>query len=401
MGCCQKKTKNKEVKNVDDEIEEPMVESKEIQLKENSQESNTVENDNIIEKICKEDFTKIKLLGTGSFGKVLLVRLKRNNKLYAMKILNKIFLKKRHQEEHTKTERDLMVSVNSPFIVNIKFAFQDASNLYIVTEFMQGGDMFYHLHEVVRFPEVRAKFYLIELILALESLHKKNMVYRDLKPENILLNKDGHIKLTDFGLSKILESSNDKTYTLCGTPQYLAPEVLVNKGYDKNIDWWALGCFFYEMLTGCLPFEIPKDEPLKVSLFKKEVKFPRNFNELAKDLIKKLLVPNPLKRLGSEGDSESIKKHPYFKGINWEKFEKREIKPPYIPKFKDELDLSYFDKYFTDEDITSTKSNRKVRQRVPSDYNSFTYISDSLKNKGDSEFESQVNEGFNGDNDYE
>ena len=389
MGCCQKKTKNKIIKNIDDNIREPMMDEKDSQLNINSKDLNINENENVIEKICCDDFIKIKLLGTGSFGKVLLVRLKRNNKLYAMKILNKIFLKKRHQEQHTKTERDLMVSVNSPFIVNIKFAFQDVSNLYIVTEFMQGGDMFFHLHDLGKFSEERAKFYIIELVLALESLHKKNMVYRDLKPENILIDKNGHIKITDFGLSKILENSNDKTYTLCGTPQYLAPEILTKKGYDKNIDWWALGCFLYEMLTGYLPFNIPKDEPLKISLFTKEIKFPKKFDKQAKDFIKKLLIPNPLKRLGSENDSESVKSHPYFKGVNWEKYEKKEVKPPYIPKFSDELDLRYFDKLFTDEDVTSTKTKHKLRTRKASPYQSFTYISDSLKNKDENQNEKE------------
>ena len=401
MGCCQKKTKKQKINDNDtNEIREPMVEDKEIQLRENSQDSNNSENDNIIEKISYDDFIKIKLLGTGSFGKVLLVRLKRNNKLYAMKILSKIFLKNRHQEEHTKTERDLMVSINSPFVVNIKFAFQDTSNLYIVTEFMQGGDMFYHLHDIGKFSAERAKFYIIELTLALESLHKKNMVYRDLKPENILMDNKGHIKITDFGLSKILENQDDKTYTLCGTPQYLAPEILAKKGYDKNIDWWSLGCFLYEMLTGCLPFNIPRDEPLRVSLFTKEVKFPKGFDKQTKDFIKKLLVANPLKRLGSQDDYLSIKSHPYFQGIDWKKYEKREVKPPYVPVFSDELDLRYFDKLFTDEDITSTKSNLKQRSRIQSVYKDFTFISDSLKNNDENSNEKEGNI-FNGENEYD
>ena len=147
-----------------------------------------------------------------------------------------------------------MVKINNPFIVNIKFAFQDESKLYIVSDFMQGGDMFYHLHAQKKFDEEKSKFYAIELILGLEFLHKNNMIYRDLKPENILIDSRGHIKLTDFGLSKILEDEEDKAFTLCGTPQYLAPEVLLRQGYDKMVDWWSLGCVMYEMLVGRLPF---------------------------------------------------------------------------------------------------------------------------------------------------
>ena len=164
-------------------------------------------------KLSYNDFEPLKLLGTGSFGRVLLVRFKSNNTLYAMKILRKDQIKLKHQEEHTKTERDLMVKINNPFVVNIKFAFQDDSKLYIVSDFMQGGDMFYHLHSQKKFEEERAKFYTIELILGLEFLHKNNMIYRDLKPENILMDSNGHIKISDFGLSKILDKPNGKAFT--------------------------------------------------------------------------------------------------------------------------------------------------------------------------------------------
>jgi serine/threonine protein kinase len=195
-------------------------------------------------KLSYKDFELLKLLGIGSIGHILLVRFISNNQLYAMKILSKNQLKITHQEEHTKTERDLMVKLNSPFLVNIKFAFQDETKLYIVSDFMQGGDMFYHLHSQNKFPENKAKFYLIEIILGLEALHKNNMIYRDLKPENILMDSEGHIKLTDFGLSKILDESNNKAFTLCGIQQYLVPEVLKNTGYDKSVDFWFLDCFF-------------------------------------------------------------------------------------------------------------------------------------------------------------
>jgi len=236
MGCCQKKKQEQLIeKNENTEME------KKNEKNENNESSQKVQE---VIKVTYNDFEPLKLLGTGSFGRVLLVRYNNNNMLYAMKILSKNQIKIKHQEEHTKTERDLMVKINSPFIVNIKFAFQDESKLYIVSDFMQGGDMFYHIHSNKKFEENRAKFYAIELILGLEFLHKNNMIYRDLKPENLLMDSKGHLKISDFGLSKILDSPDEKAYTLCGTPQYLAPEILKNKGYDKSVDWWSLGCFY-------------------------------------------------------------------------------------------------------------------------------------------------------------
>ena len=381
MGCCQKK-KSSNIENTD--IAQSMINTKNLESKSDQDVIEEIGNENLeeIEKITYDDFEPLKLLGTGSFGRVLLVRLKRNNKLYAMKVLSKTFIKKRHQEEHTKTERDLMVKINSPFVINIKFAFQDISKLYIVTEFMQGGDMFFHLHEIGKFNDERAKFYFIELTLALEFLHKNNMVYRDLKPENILMDSEGHIKIADFGLSKILDSMDDTAYTLCGTPQYLAPEVLKKKGYNKNVDWWSLGVFLYEMLTGNLPFNIPKGAPLDIDMFTVPLKFPKGINKQAKDLIKKLLNTDPEKRLGTGlGDAKNVKLHSYFKGLNWDDYQKKLVKPPYTPQFSDELDLKYFDKMFTEEDISSGRTTMLVRSRGPSTYQNFTYTAESLREK--------------------
>ena len=322
------------------------------------------------------------MLGTGSFGRVLLVRKKNNNNLYAMKILLKSDLKQKHQEEHTKTERDLMVKLNSPFIMNIKYSFQDQIQLYIVTEFMQGGDMYFHLHEKGKFEIEKAKFYIIEIILAIEYLHKNNMVYRDLKPENILMDKDGHIKLTDFGLSKILEDINDKTFTMCGTPQYIAPEVICKQGYDKGIDWWSLGCLLYEFLTGCFPFYIPKGKAITLRMYQTPLKFPRDMDKEVIDLICKLLNVNPSSRLGNGiKDAEEIKAHPFFKDVDWDKYMKKEIKPPFIPELEDETDLKYFDKTFTEADESYFKIKQTLsRSRIQSEYFGFTFTGESFRN---------------------
>ena len=330
-------------------------------------------------KLSYSDFDKLKVLGKGSFGEVLLVRLKANNKFYAMKILTKKQVKLRHQEVHTKAERDLMVRINCPFIVNIKFAFQDNIKLYIITEFMQGGEMFFHLHKEKRFSNEKTRFYIIEIILAIEFLHKNKMLYRDLKPENIMVDSNGHIKLTDFGLSKMVKKQKDKAFTICGTPQYLAPEILSDDGYDSTVDWWSLGCVMYEMLVGKAPFRIPKGSYLTAELYKKKITIPEFVTEEAKDLISSLLVPNPKKRLGYGPDgAKKIKEHEYFSGINWEDAWNKNLEPPFVPILKSETDLTYFDKMFTEEKIEGSKVSEVPSSIANSDYKGFTFVTESV-----------------------
>ena len=387
MGCCQKKKPDQLLDRNTNSNKEEILDVNETKVDDDSNNNNLESDQAINVKVSYSDFEPIKLLGRGSFGEVLLVRLKANQKVYAMKILSKNLLKLKKQESHTKTERDLMVKVNSPFIVNIKSAFQDPSKLYIVSDFMQGGDMFFHMHDgqIVIFKNEKAKFYIVELVLALEFLHDNNMVYRDLKPENILLDEKGHVKLTDFGLSKILDEENDKAFTICGTPQYLAPEVLLKKGYDKTVDWWSLGCVMFEMLSGRLPFAIKRGMKLNARVYERGVEFPQNMTNEAIDLIKKLLIVDPQKRLGQGPDgSKNIKNHPFFNNINWEDAKKKKLKPPFIPKLKNDTDLRYFDTMFTDESISNIggpqrKNTIRDRDREPSnDYNGFTYMAQSV-----------------------
>jgi len=367
MGCCQKKKKSQYLLNKTDKPSYEPTDDKDFS--------------NLKINLSYHDFTPLKLLGRGSFGQVCLVRLKINNKLYAMKILDKKLLKERNQELHTKSERDLMVKINCPFIVNIKSAFQDEKYLYIISDFMQGGDLFYHMHETGIFDFELAQFYTCELVLALEYLHNNNMIYRDLKPENILLDANGHIKLTDFGLSKLLNSSKQKAFTICGTIQYIAPEVFIDKGYDKMVDWWSLGCLIYEMFVGKLAFNIKNNTNLSLDLYNKKLKFPRHMDEDAQDLINKLLVVDPKKRLGyGANGSDKIKKHPFFEGINWDEVWNKQIIPPFKPELTDEMDLKYFDTQFTDEPIESFTRNPRSRE-ASYEYKNFTYITDSVKNE--------------------
>ena len=388
MGCCEKKKpegmlpNNKKDKH---EILNVVEKHEDIDEEDNIDNDNTEETEQALNiKVSYNDFQPLKLLGRGSFGEVLLVRLKATNKVYAMKILDKKVLKMKKQQIHTKTERDLMVKINSPFIVNIKTAFQDEANLYLVSEFMQGGDMFFHMHDgqIVIFNNEKTRFYIMELVLALESLHKNNMVYRDLKPENILLDSKGHVKLTDFGLSKILEDEKDKAFTLCGTPQYLAPEVLLRQGYDKAVDWWSLGCVMYEMLMGRLPFAIKRGMKLSMKIYERKMDFSKRITDSAKDLVQKLLVINPKHRLGSgPNGTENIKNHPFFDGVDWDLAMKKQLKPPFIPKLKSDTDLRYFDIMFTDEKIggPKRKNTNRDRDREPSnEYNGFTYMAESV-----------------------
>ena len=393
MGCCpKKKPENIDNTNYTNDKSEVLnvTENTDTNTSSNKNEINIIESNNEEEnehplniKLTYNDFQPIKLLGRGSFGEVILVRLKSTKKVYAMKILDKKILKMKKQQNHTKTERDLMVKINSPFIVNIKSAFQDDTNLYLVSEFMQGGDMFFHMHDgqIVIFSHDKTRFYILELVLALESLHKNNMVYRDLKPENILLDSKGHVKLTDFGLSKILEDEDDKAFTLCGTPQYLAPEVLLKKGYDKMVDWWSLGCVMYEMLMGRLPFAI-KRGMINLKIYEKKVDYPRKISNEARDLIEKFLVVNPTERLGyGPNGTDDIKNHPFFNGVDWDLAIQKKYKPPFIPKLKNDVDLRYFDNCFTDEPIGGPKRKITIRDRdrEPSnEYKGFTYMAESV-----------------------
>ena len=361
MGCCSKK-----------KTQQLLIDKNNTQNNEDKSELSTI-------KLSYLDFDPLYLIGTGSLGKVILVRYKKNKNIYAMKELSKSKIKINKQEENSKSERDLMIELTSPFIVNIKFAFQDETKLYIVSEFLQGGDMFYHMHHsTINFTESTVKFYIIELILAIEFLHENNVIYRDLKPENILMNSEGHIKISDFGLSKKLENQKDKAYTLCGTLQYLAPEILKNKGYDKSVDWWSLGCIYYEMLTGNLPFKTNGNK-INLDVFEEKIDFDENMNPLLINLISQLLNVNPKKRLGyGAQDAKKIKGHQYFNDVDWNKYLNKEIEPPFVPKLEGELDLRYFDKCFTDEPVNSNRTTINSRSNATSEYNGFTYMTQSI-----------------------
>ena len=243
--------------------------------------------------VSVDEFQPIKLLGKGSYGKVLLVKYFNNNKIYAMKVIDKEKIIKKKITQRIKTEKELLKKINHPFIVKLIFSFQDNEKLYLVTEFMQGGELYFHLKRSTSFKEKTARFYLCEILLALQYIHEQGYIYRDLKPENILLDKDGHIKIADFGLSKLLTNEENDTNTICGTAGYIAPEVCSGKSYDKSCDWYSFGVVLYEMLCGCFPLE---KREINIEIFKNEIKFPEYISEIAKDLILKLMTIEPKER---------------------------------------------------------------------------------------------------------
>lgn len=319
------------------------------------------------------DFDLLKVIGKGSFGKVMQVRKKDTGKIYALKSIRKAHIVNKMEVTHTLAEKFVLSRVNSPFIVPLKFAFQSNEKLYLVLSFINGGELFYHLQKARRFPLVRAKFYICELLSAIETLHEMNIVYRDLKPENILLDYQGHIALCDFGLCKINMRLDQKTNTFCGTPEYLAPELLMGKGYTRVVDFWTLGILLYEMLTSLPPFY---DEDVNVmyrKILNDRLTFPSDMDATTKDLISRLLVRDPVKRLGYNGGDE-IKRHPFFKDIDWDKLNSKGYIPPYKPKVKDSMDISNISSEFTSEKPMDSVVDDYLSESVQKQFGGWTYV---------------------------
>eukprot|EP00644_Phytophthora_capsici_P009802 jgi/Phyca11/12359/fgenesh1_pm.PHYCAscaffold_108_\ len=298
------------------------------------------------EKVTLEDFVMIKVIGKGSFGKVLLVRKRDTGLIYAMKVLRKENIIKRNQVEHTRTERHVLGYVRHPFIVGLNYAFQTSEKLYFVLDYCAGGELFFHLGKVQRFPEHRARFYAAEITLAIEYVHNLDVIYRDLKPENVLLDENGHIRLTDFGLSKEgIQDDFSGANSFCGTPEYLAPEILNRSGHGRAVDWWSLGALLYEMLTGLPPFYCRDRDRLFEKIRKGDLSFPKYLSPNAKDLLKKLLERDPTQRLGTgPTDAGEIKNHPFFAEIKWDALATGQLPPPWRPTFSGALDTSQFDR---------------------------------------------------------
>ncbi|XP_057617315.1 ribosomal protein S6 kinase alpha-2 isoform X3 [Chionomys nivalis] len=302
------------------------------------------------EKADPSQFELLKVLGQGSYGKVFLVRKVTGSdagQLYAMKVLKKATLKVRDRVR-SKMERDILAEVNHPFIVKLHYAFQTEGKLYLILDFLRGGDLFTRLSKEVMFTEEDVKFYLAELALALDHLHGLGIIYRDLKPENILLDEEGHIKITDFGLSKEAIDHDKRAYSFCGTIEYMAPEVVNRRGHTQSADWWSFGVLMFEMLTGSLPFQGKDRKETMALILKAKLGMPQFLSVEAQSLLRALFKRNPCNRLGAGIDGvEEIKRHPFFVTIDWNKLYRKEIKPPFKPAVGRPEDTFHFDPEFT------------------------------------------------------
>ncbi|KAI8059299.1 kinase-like domain-containing protein [Gongronella butleri] len=282
-------------------------------------------------------------LGTGTFGRVFLAKEAAQGRTVAIKVLKKADVVRLRQVEHINNERQVLASLHFPFIVQLFCTFQDTERLYMIQEFVLGGELFRHLRRAGRFSNNTAKFYAAEIVLALEYMHSKDIIYRDLKPENLLLDKEGHIKITDFGFAKIV---TERTWTLCGTPEYLAPEIINSKGHGKAVDWWSLGILIYEMLAGFPPFYDDNHFGIYEKILECKLNLPNHLDASAKDLLKRLLVVDRTRRLGNlKGGPNDIKMHKWFRGTDWLGLLKRSARPPLVPSFANDEDTTNFDRY--------------------------------------------------------
>lgn len=298
--------------------------------------------------IGPQHFDLLKLLGEGAFGKVFIVKNCLNNKIYAMKVISKKLLQKKNHILYMKSERELLTKINHPFIISLKFAFQTNTKLFLVMNLLNGGELFYHLRKRGLITQTQTKFYAGEIILAIEFLHSKEIVHRDLKPENILLDSYGHICVTDFGLAKEIEFSTELR-TLCGTSEYMAPEMLTRNGYGKAVDWWALGALCYEMMVGHAPFQSKNQKELDRKILNEKIVLPSYLTASSHSLLKGLLEKNPAMRLGctkstmfTVGGMSLLKNHAFFEGIDWHDLLHKRITPPIDIVVTSETDISHF-----------------------------------------------------------
>ena len=328
-----------------------------------------------------DDFDLLKVIGKGSFGKVMLVRKKDNAQIYALKTLRKEQLLKRNQIQHTQAERNIIQNVSSPFLASLAFAFQNENKLYMVMEYCPGGELFYWLKKQSKFSVKRTKLYAMEILLGLEELHRNDIVYRDLKPENILLDEQGHLRLTDFGLSKEAVTgagAEGGTATFCGTPEYLAPEILQNKGHGKAVDWWSLGTLMYEMMVGLPPFYDTNMQVMYQKILKAPLRFPAWMQPAMKDLLQGLMTRSVEDRLGSFG-AEDIKEHDWWEedaGYDWDRVLRKEYSPEFKPPSDGNVSHTQnFDAEFTSQRVVDSvvTTNMSETQIEKSAFDGFTY----------------------------
>ncbi|KAM9536693.1 protein kinase C delta type-like isoform 1-T4 [Salvelinus alpinus] len=298
-------------------------------------------------RLTIDSFVFHKVLGKGSFGKVLLAELKGRGQYFAVKALKKDVVLMDDDVECTMVEkRVLALAWDNPFLTHLYSTFQTREHLFFVMEYLNGGDLMFHIQDKGRFDLYRATFYSAEIIIGLQFLHSKGIIYRDLKLDNVMLNRDGHIKIADFGMCKENVFGENRATTFCGTPDYIAPEILLGQKYTFSVDWWSFGVLVYEMLIGQSPFQGDDEDELFESIRMDVPHYPRWITKEAKDLLEKLFERDPSRRLGVV---DNIRGHSFFKTLNWPALEKREVDPPFKPKVKGPNDCNNFDREFLSE----------------------------------------------------
>lgn len=293
-----------------------------------------------IKRYRLEQFETIRTIGIGSCARVKLAKFIPTNELVVLKTMKKARIIRKRQVEHVKNERKILSELRSPFIIRMYGTFQDKQRIYLVEEFIQGGELYSYLKSSKVLSVSRSRFYAAEVVSVLKYLHRNNLIYRDLKPENITLTSEGHIKLVDFGFVKKIEN-NEKTYTVCGTPEYLAPEIISQTGHTYAVDWWTLGILIYEMLLGKAPFKDKNPYFIYQKILNDDVKLPESIDPYARDIILQLLIKNPEQRMGHG----RVSNHGFFKGLLWNDVETLKLRPPYKPNVSGPMDSSHFDKF--------------------------------------------------------
>lgn len=330
------------------------------------------------------DFHLLKVVGKGAFGKVMLVR-KRNGicagQIYAMKVLKKEFVFRKKQVEHTMAERRIMQDIDHPFIVKLRFAFQNNDKLYLITDYYPGGTLYYHQQKASTFSERIVRFFAAQLVLALSTLHSVKIVYRDLKLENVLLDSDGYLALTDFGLSREEVTMDCKAKTFCGTPEYIAPELLKGSTYGQEVDWWSFGILLFELLSGKTPFYDRNRKVIFHNILNRDLRFPTDkyFSKDAKSLLRGLLVRDPSKRLGSGPRcAQEIMDHPFFDGIHWSLLYQKEIPSPFCPKTSCEADTQNIPTLYTKEKVVDSVVTSNLCSVQRNAFEDFSYVDERI-----------------------